>query len=408
MPRFRYRAYSATGAVTTGEMMVESRQIALQTLARKAEVVIELEEAATRGDLPWWQREIGSSRALGTRALSDFLRELSGLISANLPVDEALRIIAIQPAIKPSLRALVADILERVTSGASLSAAMAAREGAFPPFVVRLIGAGEASSSLDTVLADLSRYLEQASERSAKLTSQLLYPAVLVAAAIIALTVITTVLVPAVKPLFEDAGATPPTIIAALSWIADAVSGYGMLIAIALTASIIGLIVFWRSPSGRLALDRAILDSPFFGDLVRQTETARLSRTLSALIRNGVPLTEALRIAAGVLANRALGTTVEEALRGVEQGRSLSSELQRSAAFPDLLPRLARIGEETGQLESMLMKVAEAYERTVENRLERFMTLLTPALTIIIGGFVGFLVISVMNAILSANALVLQ
>jgi general secretion pathway protein F len=155
-------------------------------------------------------------------------------------------------------------------------------------------------------------------------------------------------------------------------------------------------------------LDRAILDSPFFGDLVRQTETARLSRTLSALIRNGVPLTEALRIAAGVLANRALGTTVEVILRGVEQGRSLSSELQRSGAFPDLLPRLARIGEETGQLESMLMKVAEAYERTVENRLERFMTLLTPVLTIIIGGFVGFLVISVMNAILSANALVLQ
>ena len=253
------------------------------------------------GDLPWWQREIGSSRALGTRALSDFLRELSGLISANLPVDEALRIIAIQPAIKPSLRALVADILERVTSGASLSAAMAAREGAFPPFVVRLIGAGEASSSLDTVLADLSRYLEQASERSAKLTSQLLYPAVLVAAAIIALTVITTVLVPAVKPLFEDAGATPPTIIAVLSWIADAVLGYGMLIAIAITASIIGLIILWRSPSGRLALDRAILDSPFFGDLVRQTETARLSRTLSALIRNGVPLTEALRIAPAFL-----------------------------------------------------------------------------------------------------------
>lgn len=408
MPRFRYKAYSATGAMTTGELLVDSRQAALQTLARKSEIVIELEEAATHRDLPWWQREIGSLRALSTRALADFLRELSGLVSANLPVDEALRIISIQPAIKPSLRALVADILERVTSGASLSAAMAAREGAFPPFVVRLVGAGEASSSLDTVLADLSRYLEQASERSAKLTSQLLYPAVLVAAAIIALTVITTVLVPAVKPLFEDAGAAPPAIIAALSWIAETVSSYGLLITIAFTASLLSLLSVWRSPGGRLAMDRAILDTPFIGDLVRQTETARLSRTLSSLIRNGIPLTEALRIAGGVLVNRALGMTVDDILRGVEQGRSLSNELQRSGAFPDLLPRLARIGEETGQLESMLIKVAEAYERTVENRLERFMTLLTPVLTIIIGGFVGFLVISVMNAILSANALVLQ
>ena len=305
MPRFRYKAYRNNGAVTTGELMVESRQAALQTLARKAEIVIELEEATARNDLPWWQREIGSSRALSTRALSDFLRELSGLISANLPVDEALRIIAIQPAIKPSLRALVADILERVTSGASLSAAMAARDGAFPAFVVRLVGAGEASSSLDAVLADLSRYLEQASERSAKLTSQLLYPAVLIAAAIIALTVITTVLVPAVKPLFEDAGAAPPTIIAALSWIAETMSAYGLLLAFAIFGSLLGLLILWRSPSGRLALDRAILNSPFIGNLIRQTETARLSRTLLALVRNGVPLTEALRIAAGVLANRA-------------------------------------------------------------------------------------------------------
>ena len=313
-----------------------------------------------------------------------------------------------QPAIKPSLRATVLSILERVTSGSSLSAAMAASEGAFPPFVVRLIGAGEVSGSLDQVLADLSNYLEQASERASKMTAQLLYPAVLVLAAVIAVGVITTVLVPAVKPLFEDAGTPPPAIIAALGWVAETLSQYGVALAIAAALLTLGLALAWQRPAGRLAIDRTILDLPFAGPLVLHTQTARLSRTLSALIRNGVPLTEALRISSGVLSNSALSGLVDDVVRGVEEGRSLSAELQRAAAFPELLPRLARVGEETGQLEIMLLKVAQAYERTVENRLQRFMTLLTPVLTVLIGGFVGFLVISVMNAILSANALVLQ
>jgi general secretion pathway protein F len=294
-----------------------------------------------------------------------------------------------------------------VTSGAALSEAMAVHQGAFPPFVVRLIKAGEISGGLDSILADLSRYTEQATARASKLGAQLLYPAVLLAAAITALTVIATVLVPALKPLFEDAGSAPPAIISALSWVTEAIAAYGSVIVAAVLTGCLGAILYWISPSGRLSVDRAILLLPFFGDILRQSETARLSRTLAALIRNGVPLTEALRISSGVLSNTYLAATVATAVREVEQGQPLSTELQRSGAFPDLLPRLTRIGEETGQLEGMLTKAAEAYERSCENRLDRFMTLLTPILTVVIGGFVGFLVISVMNAILSANTLFL-
>jgi general secretion pathway protein F len=206
MPRYRYRAYDGSGTLRAGELWVENRQDALQALARKSQIAIELEEAPDAAALPWWQREIGGGSKLSSSALTDFLRELSGLIAANLPIDEALRIMAVQPAIKPSLRKLVADLLDRVTSGAALSEAMSAHQGAFPPFVIRLIHAGEISGGLDGILADLSRYYEQANARASKLAAQLLYPAVLIAAAIIALTVIATVLVPALKPLFEDAG----------------------------------------------------------------------------------------------------------------------------------------------------------------------------------------------------------
>jgi general secretion pathway protein F len=408
MPRYRYRAYDGSGTLRAGELWVESRQDALQALARKSEVAIELEEAPDAGALPWWQREIGGGSKLSSSALTDFLRELSGLIAANLPIDEALRIMAVQPAIKPSLRKLVADLLDRVTSGAALSEAMSAHQGAFPPFVTRLIHAGEISGNLDGILADLSRYYEQANARASKLAAQLLYPAVLIAAAIIALTVIATVLVPALKPLFEDAGSAPPPLISALSWITETLATYGVPITAGILFCGIAAVLLWLSPSGRMAFDQQILSLPFFGAIIQQSETARLSRTLAALIRNGVPLTEALRISSGVLSNRFLSAIVSNIVRDIEQGRTLSTELQRSGEFPDLFPRLTRVGEETGQLENMLVKVAEAYERSCETRLEKFMTLLTPVLTVVIGGFVGFLVISVMNAILSANTLVLQ
>jgi general secretion pathway protein F len=285
---------------------------------------------------------------------------------------------------------------------------MSAHQGAFPPFVTRLIHAGEISGNLDGILADLSRYYEQANARASKLAAQLLYPAVLIAAAIIALSVIATVLVPALKPLFEDAGSAPPPLISALSWITETLAAYGVPITAAILTCGIAAVLLWLSPSGRMAFDRRILGLPFFGAIIRQSETARLSRTLAALIRNGVPLTEALRISSGVLSNRFLSAIVSNIVGDIEQGRTLSTELQRSGEFPDLFPRLTRVGEETGQLENMLVKVAEAYERSCETRLEKFMTLLTPVLTVVIGGFVGFLVISVMNAILSANTLVLQ
>ena len=408
MPRYRYKAYDGSGALRTGELWVDNRQDALQALARKSHIAIELDEAPRATEVPWWQREIGGRSSLSSRGLSDFLRELSGLISANLPVDEALRIMAVQPAIKTSVRKLVSDLLDRVTSGAALSEAMAFHQGAFPPFVIRLIQAGEISGSLDSILADLSRYYEQATTRASKLVAQLLYPAVLLAAAIVALAVIATVLVPALKPLFEDAGSAPPAVIGALAWVTETLSAYGAAIAAGVLIFCLSAVLFWMRPSGRLRVDRAVLRLPFFGEIIRQSETARLSRTLAALIRNGVPLTEALRISAGVLSNTLLATTVGTVVREVEQGRTFSSELQRSGAFPDLFPRLTRVGEETGQLEGMLTKVADAYERSCENQLDRFVTLLTPILTVVIGGFVGFLVISVMNAILSANTLVLQ
>ncbi len=408
MPRFRYKAYDTNGVLVDGELSVDSRHAALQALARKAQVAINLEEAAPSAELPWWQREIGGRRKLGAQALAGFTRELASLIGASLPIDEALRIIAVQPAMGRPIRLIVEGILERVTSGYSLSAALEACDGAFPEYYVRLVSAGEISGGLEAVLDDLARALEQTSERRSKILSQLLYPAVLLLAAIVALAVITTVLVPAVRPLFEDAQAELPAIIEILSGIEAFISANLLPLAALLVGLTAALIYAWRSPALKQRIDRQILRLPLAGTLVLQSETSRLARTLAALLRNGVPLTESIRIASGVMGNRYLAALVDGIRKEVEEGASFSAPLHRTGVFPDLFQRLARVGEETGQLDTMLVKVADAYDRAVQHRLERLMTLLTPVLTLLIGGLIGALVVSVMNAILSANALVLQ
>lgn len=408
MRRFRYRAYDSTGAQTAGELSVESRQAALDALARKSQVAVELSEVTEAAITPWWNREIGGHRKLAPRRLAEFTRELSSLAGSSIPVHEALQIMAMQPSLAPALKAVVVDVLGRVREGNSLSEALAASGGGFPEYYVRVVGAGEVSGSLETVLEELSRYIEQSSERRSRIISQLLYPAVLVIAAVAALALVALVLAPAVQPLFEDAGAEPPLVIELLAAFERFVTAHSLSLLSGAAALLVLALVTWRNPAGRLAMDSALLRSPILGTLIMQSETARLARTLSTLLSNGVALPEAIRISGEVLSNRRLAAATGDVLDSVQRGGTFSAELTGTALFPDLLSRLARVGEETGQLETMLMKAADVFERAVHTRIERFMTLLTPVLTLLIGGFVGLLVVSVMNAILTANTLVFQ
>ncbi len=408
MPRFHYKAYDATGAMKTGELTVDTRAAALEALARRAEVAVELLESNAAAATPWWQREITLSRELSAPALANFTRELSSLVNANLPLDEALRLIALQPALKSRVRTITRNVLERVTEGQSLSSSLAAQNGAFPDFACRLIEAGEASGSLGAVLDDLAKYLERSTELRAKTVSQLLYPGVLLLAAMAALIVITTVLIPAIRPIFEDAQTAPPALVRLLSGLETFLRENVLVLSAAFLAAIAAVALALKSAPLRRQIDSAVLKLPMIGPLIAQSQTARLSRTLAALLRNNVPVTDAVRISGGVLNNQAFAGALHDALTEIEQGSTLSAPLTRSGLFPELFLRLTRVGEETGQLDAMLLRSAESYDSAVARRVERLLTLLTPVLTLLIGGFVGALIISVMNAILSVNELVFQ
>ena len=408
MARFNYKAYDASGSFGSGEIAAQTREGALETLARRGQIPVELTEAAAASTTAWWQREVFGSGRIGAQNLATFTRELASLVKAEIPIDEALRIVAVQPMLPARLRQITNASLERVMEGEALSGALQAQGQAFPEFYYRLIKAGEASGALSDVLVDLAKVLERSAETRSRVTSALVYPAVLLLAAVVALAVILTVLIPTILPIFEDAGAKPPLLIQVLSAFQKFLAQHWVsVLGMALTA-IVALAILAQSPAVRLRLDRFWLRVPLIGGLIERRETARLARTLSVLTRNGVPILDSLRISSGVMSNRAYMQAISRAGDEVKEGGTLTAPLTRSGLFPDLFLRLTAVGEKTGQLDTMQLRVAEIYEAAVERQVERLTSLITPILTLIIGGCVGGLIISVMSAIFSVNDLALK
>ncbi len=407
MPRYRFSVYDLSGALTTGTIEAGSRDAALDALHGRGQLPVDLVEDAGGGEAArWWQREIVlGSGALPLSSLGLFTRELATLVKADVTVDRALAIVGQQPMMPRRMRASAAALLDAVREGRSLSAAMAARSPEFPEHYWRLVEAGEASGSLGAVLDRLAQFLERSGETRSQVTSALLYPAVLLAAALAAIGVIFGVLVPTITPLFSDAGAPLPPALRFLVGLKDFVSAHGLEIAVVLALIATAVVAALRSPRLRLGLDRRVLRLPVVGELVTARETARFARTLAMLSENGVPLLEALRIAGNVVQSRAFSAAIGGASHGVQDGRKLSQSLHEQRVVPDLCISLLEVGERTGQVEPMLVKTAEAYETLLQRRLARLMSLLTPMLTLVIGGLVGALILSVMNAILSINDL---
>ena len=408
MPRYRYRAYDQHGALTQGEIETRSREMALTQLHQRGHHPLEVVEDRPGPQLRWWEREVFGSGAIPVSGLALLTRELATLIKADLPLDESLRIVSLQPLIPGKIRRVTNAVLEAVRGGESLSGALAARGSEFPEYYWRLIQAGESSGTLGDVLEDISTFLERSSDVRSQVSSALLYPAVLLLAAIAALTIIMTVLLPTVVPLFKDAGASPPATLQFLVNAQEALARNWIVALIAIVGAVVAVAVGLRNRSLRLWLDRAVLKLPIIGRLVSARETARFARTLATMTRNGVPMLEAVRISGSVLQNQAFATAVTSAGESLKEGDMLSAPLLQSRLFSELSLRLITVGEQTGQLDTMLMRVANVFETALQRQLARLMSLLTPILTLLIGGLVGGLILSVMNAILSVNDLAFQ
>lgn len=407
MPRYRYSAYDAAGRLQRGEAEATSLPAFLTGLHGQGLYPFETGEVAGAARLPWWQRDLTGPRGLSQSSLRLLTRELATLIGAEIPLDEALRLVLLQaPAGKT--RHAVEAVLARVLDGDSLSKAMQGEPGMFPDHYLSMLAAGEASGSLGAVLEDLAQYLDRTGELKARITSALIYPAVLMVMAIVAVTLILLALVPALEPVFADAGTPPPVafqVFAGLSWL---MAAYWPHLALGAAAAAVLLWALLHNPAVAAGLDRLVLRLPIAGTLVTGLEVGRFARSLATLIRSGVPMLSALHICRGLARNRAFADAIGQALEHVKEGSALARPLEESGRVPALALRLVSAGEETGQLERMLSHVAQIYEIDTGRRIDRLMSLLTPALTLAIGLIVGGLILSVMNAVLSVNEVAFQ
>jgi general secretion pathway protein F len=403
VPSFTYRAYGGRGEFAEGRIEAASTDAASEMLWAQGLTPFHMQAADAEGE-QWWQREVfGGSRSSPAQVAS-FTRDFATLNSAELPLDDALRILSAQ-APSRAMRMVIASLLADVLDGSHLSDAMHKHPRVFAAEYVSAVRSGEVGGTLAQVFEEMADLLERRMEIRNRVRSALVYPAILVAFAVVTVGLVVAVLVPGIAPIFAEGGKAMPAAIAFVLAVQAHWTKISAALLILAAAATLALVLALRRPPVRLAIDRFKLRPPLFGAFVRERETARFARSLGTLLRAGVPLLQASTSARAVIANRHLGAGVDRALEAVREGSSLYRALERCAALPPVALRMISVGEEAGKLDRMLLRMAVMFEQQTQRTLDRFMTILTPALTLTIAFLVGGLVLTLMNAILSINEL---
>lgn len=404
MPTFRYRAYGGQGELAEGSVDAMSQDAAADVLWTQGLTPFQLRRADQPGKA-WWQRELFSGGGSPRADLAGFTRELATLNTAEIPLDDALRILADQ-GMSAGMRTIATTLLADVLNGATLSDAMQKQATMFPAEYVSVVRAGEIGGTMGQVLEELAELLERRMEIRAQVQLALVYPAILVALAVVSLAVIMGVLVPSIAPIFEEGGKPVPDgirfIVAVQSRWPEILAGILITAAAAAAAAFVAL----RRPAVRLGFDRCKLKLPAFGRIILQRETARFARTLGTLLKAGVPLLQAATSARAVIGNRQIAAGLDAAIDAVRQGVALNRALQSETALPPIALHMISVGEEAGKLDRMLLRVAAMFEQQTRRSIDKFMTILTPLLTVGIAAIIGGLIMTVMNAVLSMNDLV--
>jgi general secretion pathway protein F len=403
VPTFRYRAATAAGGVSAGQIEGQSSVQVIDQLRRSGLTPIDVVESSLAS-----ASRTGRLRpnAASRRAMTGAISELAVLLGADLTLDRALAICA-ENIVRPAEKAAFVALQTRVKEGAPLSRAMAEATDLFPPMASAMAEAGEANGRLDVALARLAETLERTEALRHVVVSAMVYPATLL---VIATAVILTMLlwvVPQFEGLFSDAGASLPFMTRLIMQISHAVRAYGVA-GVLVGAVGVTLLVRWlRSPAMSETFDRWVLGLPQIGALATTSQLGLFARVLSNLVEGGVPLPEALAIARRSLTNTYLSAAVGRVVAGVKQGAALTASLSAESVFPRGALSFIRTGEETAQLGQMLGRLADVLDRDLRRRVDALIAVLTPLITVIMGAIVATVIASIMTAILGFNDLAL-
>src|SRR5574340_668770 len=383
MPRFHYKAVNPTGELLEGELQGRNQQAVIRRLQDLGHTPILVGEAA-EGRGGWARAWLGRRRA--RMDLGRFTRDLANLLKAGIPLERALEMLA-EITEEVATAELISRLLDRVRGGAGLAAAMEAEEGAFGRFYVNMVKAAEAGGALEDVLARLAEYLEKYQALRGNIKTALIYPGILVGVTVLSLIVLVTFVIPQFAALFEEMGKARPLPSRIVMAVGKFLQVYGWLVVASLSMFALYLRHLLAKPPFRYRWDRWLL---------------RL------LLGGGVPLLAGLAIVKETVTNRVLAETLGSVAEEVQQGRGLAEPIARSGRFPRLAAHLVRVGEETGQLEAMLLQLAATCDGEVNRAVQRMLALLEPLLIIGLGLVIGSIILSILVAVLSVNELAFQ
>lgn len=403
MPLFEYKAVAPSGETVQGTMEAASMDLVVRKLQEAGNIPLQARESGA-GGLNLFNLRLGR-RGMNVREVGQFTLQLSTLLGAGLPLDRSLHVL-LDLADNDRVKRAVGDIRDRVREGGSLSDALEEQHGSFNRLFVNMVRAGEIGGTLDLTLERLSDYLERSRELMDNVKSASIYPILLLVLTGVALIVLLVYVIPQFTPIFEELGGDLPLITKVVLGAGSILQNFWWAIVLLVVLGVAQFRRMLASADKRFAWDGRVLSMRWVGDLVAKLETARLARTLGTLLSNGVPLLSALSIAQNVISNTVLRQDVKDATREVKTGGGLARNLAKSGRFPRLAQQMVSVGEETGQLDTMLMKVADTYDNEVRITIDRLMALFTPAAIIFLAGVIGTIVASVLLAILSVNELV--
>jgi general secretion pathway protein F len=384
MSQFSYRAVSAAGEIVQGQMEAATLDEVIVRLQDQGHTPLEAKPADAGGEgsgfAKWFKRG-----PFNGDQLAQFTHQLATLLGAGQPLDRALGILMDLPEGEHAKK-LIERVRDRVRGGTPLSQGLDEEHGVFPKLYIALVRAGEAGGSLEDTLRRLADYLERTQQLRGSIINALIYPAFLMVGVFGSLLLLLTYVVPQFVPIFQDMQVPIPWITRAVLALGTTLQDWWWLIA----AILVGSVAVWRAR--------------MVGPLVLKVETARLARTLGTLVKNGVPLLSALGIARMVTSNKALDESLIQATEMVKGGNGLSLALGQSQRFPRLAIQMVQVGEEAGQLDTMLLKVADTFELESRRSIDRLLAALVPALTIVMTVFVAIIMSAILLPLLSLTS----